>query len=290
MKNAFATILGIAYSDLSFDEVEKGKPFSACDETQCGKEDRLHWLGKPIGPIIRPALDAPDTLSGAGVKMTDAFLSRWKSSNAELRRDGQNLVISARKSGTEANPDRDPLQLSLSDLPVKKDHGLLIQFEVQSEKLRDFAADVPRILTVTPSALPGWPGKKNQPQALLGWSTTQDFTPVSFCFREPTADVRIAIQLTIQGQQTVHIRNFIIRDATEVLARHYEHGVVLCNPNDRTPWTFDLAKLFPGVTLRRIAGSDYDKHMTQENNGIKVGPTVTLKPQTGIFLVKMKPE
>ncbi len=167
----------------------------------------------------------------------------------------------ARKSGAEANPDRDPLQLSLSDLPVKKDQGLLIQFEVQSEKLRDFAADVPRIITVTPSALPGWPEKKNQPQALLGWSTSQDFTPVSFCFREPTADVRLAIQITIQGQQTVHIRNFTIRDATEVFARQYEHGVVRCKPNERTPWTFDLGKLFSGITLRRIAGSDYDKHM-----------------------------
>lgn len=37
MKNALATILGIAYSDLSFDAAEKGKAFSAADETRCGK-------------------------------------------------------------------------------------------------------------------------------------------------------------------------------------------------------------------------------------------------------------
>ncbi len=147
--------------------------------------------------------------------MTDAFLARWQSSNAELHRDGQTLVISALKSGAEANPDRSPLQLSLNDLPVKKDHGLLIQFEVQSEKLRDFAADVPRIISATPSGLPGWPEKKKQPRALLGWSTSQDFTPVSFYFRialmldplevlvqtmRPICSTRFKSQLTPRGR------------------------------------------------------------------------------------------
>jgi hypothetical protein len=176
----------------------------------------------------------------------------------------------------EGSSDREALQFTLNDVPVTKDRGLLIQFEIRSEKMQDFDADVARIVNATP-------------RGLLGWSTTRDFTPVSFYFREPTADVRMAIEFTIQGLQPVSIRNFTIRDTAEVLARQYEHGVVLCNPNERTPWSFDLSRLFPGVALRRIASSDYDKHMAVENNGTKVGAAVTLNPQTGLFLVKTKP-
>lgn len=289
MKNALATILGIAYGDLSFEQVEEGKLFSAADETQCGREDRLHWLGRPAGPIIRPAFESPDTLVGAGVEVTDAFLARWTSANSTLRREGRTLLVSVRQPDNATSPDRDSLLLTLRDLPVKPDCGLLIQFEVRSEKLRDFASDVPRIITVTPQGLPGWPEKKGEPRSLLGWSTSQDFTPVSFYFREPAAEGRINIQVAFQGRQNVTLRNFVVRAATDVLVREFKHGVVLCNPGEHTSWTFDLAKQFPGVAFRRIAGSAYDTCMAQENNGATVGATVTLAPQTGLFLVKVTP-
>lgn len=287
MKNAMATLLGMAYNDISFDRVEEAKAFSAADESQCGKDDRLHWLGKPTSALIRPALAAPDLLQGTGVKVTDAFLNRWKSADATLRRDRDQMLIQARKQPAYVPPDRDPLTFTLPNIALKKDRSLLVQFDVRSEKLRDFAADVPRIITVTPEGLSDWPAKKKQTRALLGWSTSAAFTTVSFYFREATEDSRVTLHFGIQGRQDVIIRNFTLRETTEVFARAYEHGVVLCNPNERTPWTVDLKKLFPGMPLRRIAGSAYDEQMAKENTGEPIREPVTIKPKTGLFLVKM---
>ncbi|MEW6696453.1 MAG: hypothetical protein ACOY35_10090 [Bacillota bacterium] len=285
MKNALATILGIAYDDLSFAAAEEGKAFSAADETRFGKEGRLHWLGQPVGPIIRPLLAAPDALGGAGEKVTDAFLGRWESADADLRRDDGRLIITARGMDDPIAAGSESLTFTLPDVPVTKDRGLLVQFEVQAEKLDGFPADVPRLLTVTPRGLDGWPERKKQPHILRGWAATHDYTPVSFYFREPGEDGRIALEFAVQGRGEVFIRNFTIREGAEVFAREFEGGVVLCNPNERTPYAFDLNKLFPDASLRRISGSHYDRHMTGENTGEAVGGTVTLKPQSGLFLV-----
>lgn len=235
--------------------------------------------------MIRPALNAPDTLGGAGVQATDGFMARWKSANAAMRREDGGIVVMSR----EKNAALKPLTFTLSDVPATKGRGILVRFEVRGEKRPDFADDVPRVVTVTPRGLAGWPEKKQQPKALLAWATAKDYTPVSFYFREPAQDGHFALDFAVEGQQNISIRNLTIQEATEVFAREFEHGVVLCNPNEQTPFNFDPKKLFPGVTLRRIERSSYDRDMAGENTGELVGDTVTIKPQSGLFLVKVKP-
>lgn len=284
MKNAFATILGVVFNDLSFARAEPGKAFSAADEIRAGKENKLYWLGKPIGPVLRPALRAPDLLDGAGVNVTDAFLSRWKTADCAVERQGNLMVVREQSA-----PGDDTMTMILPDVPVRTGQGLLVQFEVRSDKLAHFPADVPRSIAVTPEGFPGWRGRQKQLRSLLAWSSSQDFTPVSFYFREPTRNGRVNLRLQFQGRGNVFVRNFTLREGTEVFAREFEHGVVLCNPNQSTPFLFDLNELFPGARLRRIDGSAYDEHMTRTNDGTPAGDQLTLEPQSGLFLIKRAP-
>jgi hypothetical protein len=58
--------------------------------------------------------------------------------------------------------------------------------------------------------------------------------------------------------------------------------VVLANAAPR-PFTFDLEKLFPGRTLKRLQASS--KQDTRTNDGASVRGPVTLGPKDALFLV-----
>lgn len=70
------------------------------------------------------------------------------------------------------------------------------------------------------------------------------------------------------------------RGCAEVMARRFEHGVVLMNGSASTPWDFDLAELFPGLHLRRLRGTQ----CPQVNDSKPVGPTLRVAPLDGAFL------
>jgi len=69
------------------------------------------------------------------------------------------------------------------------------------------------------------------------------------------------------------------------MAREFENGLVLANPSMQ-PYTFDLQALYPGYHFQRLQGSTAQD--PKVNNGKPAGPTVTLEPRDGLFLVREK--
>jgi len=56
------------------------------DELVCGAENRLGWLGKPLGPADRLAADMPDLLKARP-------LEQWISGAVDVRREGTGVVV-----------------------------------------------------------------------------------------------------------------------------------------------------------------------------------------------------
>jgi hypothetical protein len=65
-----------------------------------------------------------------------------------------------------------------------------------------------------------------------------------------------------------------------VFVRRFENGVVLMNASS-SPFAFDVGKLFPGTSLRRIDGV-VDKVV---NDGQTVGSAVTVPARDALILL-----
>jgi hypothetical protein len=71
--------------------------------------------------------------------------------------------------------------------------------------------------------------------------------------------------------------------AADVIYREFEHGLVMANPAPR-PYEFDLDKLFPGKSWRRLRGTPLQD--PRANNGSPVSGKLTLGPKDALFLVR----
>jgi len=115
----------------------------------------------------------------------------------------------------------------------------------------------------------------------MTWVNGRDFES-SFSFADLASD-RTDLEFTIEGPEPVWISRIAVYAQPEVMVREFEHGLVLANPSGR-PYTFDLARLFPGQRFRRLTGTPSQDPRT--NNGAEVESTVTLASQDALFLVR----
>lgn len=81
------------------------------DEFVMGKENRPAWLGKPLGPAVRLATDAPDLLRGEGNPAGKALAARLESDDALVESTADGVKLSARK------PDAESFHLRLNGVP-----------------------------------------------------------------------------------------------------------------------------------------------------------------------------
>jgi hypothetical protein len=88
-----------------------------------------------------------------------------------------------------------------------------------------------------------------------------------------------------EGDQPVYFERLAAHSGQDGRYREYENGAVFANPSTRQH-TFELKKLFPGVTLRRVQGSR--KQDPKTNNGQYLGDKLTLGPKDALFVVKSK--
>ena len=95
---------------------------------------------------------------------------------------------------------------------------------------------------------------------------------------------RVDLEFEVEGVEPVWIEEVRAYAHTDAIVREFERGAVLANPSPR-PYTFDLAKLFPGKRFRRLRGSS--RQDPQTNNGQPVGAPLTLAPKDALFLTRM---
>ena len=81
----------------------------------------------------------------------------------------------------------------------------------------------------------------------------------------------------------MYFERLTVHSATDARYREFENGVVFANPSTR-PYTFDLARLFPDASLRRLQGSDSQDPET--NDGQPLGEELTLEPKDALFVTR----
>ena len=97
--------------------------------------------------------------------------------------------------------------------------------------------------------------------------------------RSPTVD----LEFVVEGAEPVTISRLTAHAGPDAIYREFDHGVVVANPSSR-PVEFDLERLLPGKTYRRIRGRSRQDPAT--NNGEPVGAKLTLPAKDALFLVR----
>jgi hypothetical protein len=119
------------------------------------------------------------------------------------------------------------------------------------------------------------------PQRIMTWANGEWFES-GFYFRD-LGPRTVDLTFEFEGSETVYLDKLTAHAAADAIARDYEHGVVLANPSTR-PFTFEVARLFPGAKLRHLQGVPEQDPKT--NAGSAVGATTTVGPRDALFLVK----
>ena len=122
------------------------------------------------------------------------------------------------------------------------------------------------------------------PKRFMTWTGPKDFQ--SAFYFDAVRGGHVDLEVTVEGPEPVWVSRLTAHAHPDAIYREFEHGLVLANPSPR-PYTFDLARLLPGRTFRRLAGSG--RQDTATNNGSPVGPKVTLAPKDALFLVRALP-
>ena len=121
----------------------------------------------------------------------------------------------------------------------------------------------------------------SEPVRYMTWVNDRPFTS-GFYF----SDIRsktVDLEWEVEGREPISIKSIRVHAHPDVIYREFEHGLVLANPS---PWPYqlDLKRLLPGRKFRRLQGSPEQDPAT--NDGTPVGPTLTLRPKEGLFLVR----
>jgi len=180
-----------------------------------------------------------------------------------LKGKGRNLLRSMQ-------PDGRQLRFRLNHVPCRGP-DLVVALTARAEPMKRCPKEIARLL---------WVGTDEKTR-FMSFANGRDFTSV---FYFPDVKGREAtIEIAVEGTEPATISAVTAHAHPDALCREFEHGVVLANPSPR-PYTFDLAKLFPGRSFRRLRGSPAQDPTT--NNGQPVGGSVTLLPRDALFLVE----
>ena len=237
------------------------------DEFRMGAENRLGWLGKPVGPMVRLALSKPDLLNGVGKPVGPDLLRLITSEDAAISLDHGRLKLRAK------DPDASEFHATLKGLSCSGP-DLFVSITIRAEPI--YPTDMARIAHVALSTDKPVGGRK---PGFMTWMGPRAFD-AGFYF--PNLASREAdLALTFESSEPVYIEQITAHACPDALCRPFEHGVVIANPSPQ-PYTFDLSRLFPARTLRRFKGTPTQDPAT--NNGQPVGAAVTLGPQDALFL------
>lgn len=123
----FDAALTFAYTP----ERETGEMIGVWDEVRQGRDGRIGWLGKPLGPAVRLAERSPDLLNAA----MDAFASR-------IRTSGR---VAVTKEGIRISAESNDVSFTIADIPAEGSE-LFLSFTASAETMQGYPAAYPRAL------------------------------------------------------------------------------------------------------------------------------------------------
>jgi hypothetical protein len=279
-----ASILGVAYTV---------KPSENFPEVYGGVLNKANWLGKPVGDMQFPAKKEADLLGGKGIAMESQLINQFNFENTEYREDDAVLYV----KGT--NEDRrNDLKLEGPELILPKG-DLIVFFEAKDiDGFFDIKTHsrIPRKINLKINGRPVDVRQGETEQSirfqneLAGFMGPSGFTPMSFYFRNVgNEDSPIKIIFEIEEQGEFAIKNLSAHNASSVIAREFENGIVLMNPSYEA-YDFNLTKIFPKIgELSRIKVNPNNNNKSKEYNDgtqIKDVSRVNVPGLNALFLIK----
>jgi hypothetical protein len=241
---------------------ERGAPIGIWDEFRMGTENRLGWLGKPLGPAVRMARRQPDLLKGQVKPAGDGV---------RFERSSDGLKVTA------ANRQAREIRFRFADVPCDGP-DLFVSLTARGDPMKDYPKEVARMMYVSIGSDSEGTGER-----FMTWVNDSDFDS-GFYFSKIESN-SVDLQFVIEGSEPLWISDVQAYAHPDAIYREFEHGLILANPSPR-PYAFDLEKLLPGQKFRRLRGS-----ATQDataNDGSEVGEKLTLGPKEGLFLVRVE--
>ena len=129
---------------------------------------------------------------------------------------------------------------------------------------------------------PTGPHVETEPVRYMTWTNDKPFTS-GFYFSQVKTDT-IDLEFRIEGTESVWVSGLTVHAHPDAIYRAFENGLVLANPSPRG-YAFNLDRLFPGQSFRRLEGSSQQDRAT--NDGSRVTGEVVLKGKDGLFLSRI---
>jgi hypothetical protein len=260
--------------------------YAELDEFKAGRAERWNYLGLPAEEPRRLAASStsPSLLSNNFEgDLRNVTLALLGASQATIERDtsrpGQGAA-SLHVAITRLDPDPadNKVRVEFPSFVVQKGRQYTMRLRVRADPkygLVDPAfAQVPRRVAVLFRV-----GAARSTQDVTGDGTWRDYS-LTFTALDTDAAATVAIVLGVEAGDVWLDDLRFSEGSGDVFVRRFEHGVVLLNASAQ-PVQFDLGALVPGVTLRRISG-------TQDaavNSGALVGPAVTVPERDALILL-----
>jgi len=262
---AAAQFVDAAITSFFTPKPEPGETVGIWDEICMGTGRKIGWLGQPLAPPIRIAMQTKDVLNGEGKTMSSSFVQRFKSSSASFQVKGKALRVTLKNSKVER------FFFSLCNIPCQGP-DLFVRFKIKAEALPEYPEQVPRQVKVIPL-----PAEK---PVLVTFANTRWFE-ATFYYRGIPRE-KVDLKFEVEGGRPLWLSDISVHTHADAIYREFEKGIVLANPGDH-PYTFHLNQISPQKRYRRLQGSSRQDPKT--NDGSNVGDTVTLGPRDGLFLV-----
>lgn len=241
---------------------ERGAPIGIWDEFRMGTENKLGWLGKPLGPPVRMAKRRPDLLKGQ-VNPTGE--------GVRFERGSDGLKVTA------ANAKAREIRFRLTDVPCDG-RDLFVSLTARGNPMKGYPKEVARMMYVSVGS-----EADGTHERFMTWVNDEDFDS-GFYFSKIESD-SVDLEFVIEGSEPLSISNVRAHAHPDAIYRLFEHGVALANPSPRQ-YVFDLNRLLPGQTFRRLRGSHMQDRIA--NDGSAVGDKLELGPKEGLFLVRVE--
>ena len=255
---------------------ESAKQGVIWDEFVGGTAKKVGWLGKPEGPAVHLASHAPDCLGG----LAGGALAKRISGKISVENNAGGVKVSS------VSADAKGLSFCVREVPVEGE-DLVVLLTMKGDPRKGYPKEMARYAEVGieggAKQLSERRSRETSTTSGMTWVNEKFFTSV-FYFRGVHAKT-VDLSFEIEGAEPVVIERLSAYAQPDAMSRVFENGMVLANPG-LEPHTFDLSKLSPGRSYRRIQATPTQD--TVANNGEAVGNEVTLGPREGLFLLRSR--
>lgn len=269
-----------------------GYAYAEPDELTAGRDGRWGYLGQALEQPRRVDRGAGVTVLSADFEatagVTIALQGKSSATSALDRERPGGGASSLRITVTAIDPDPNDgrVRASLAPMRVQKDREYAISLKVRADtgygKVDPTYAALPR--KVSFDVLVGGKQAPTPAQAapLLDVMADATWRQYVLSFVAPADDAAATVRIALGTEPgDVWLDDVRVSEGgPDLFVRRFENGVVLLNAT-AAPHAFDLARLFPGVSLRRIDGA-VDRAV---NTGQPVSGTVTVPARDALILL-----